>query len=274
MTTNQTNIPEPTSRTEVVVGKRDGETVIAAWMDDDDTPWAMQYPDGGFQWCSWEILRLTLTDIRVVPMAGLEARPTKVANCARCDRIEAHALGIEGLLGRRRDQLAKARGEINRLTDRIAELESAKPEPGPWLRGDELAAIMPTLKAGDVAEMGYKGHTATGELWADRGLLVLWAITVRTFTGKPGPCVDALRIIERAPEPEPEWAEDHVVMVKFRERSGGGWKVARRDEDGEWITRDDVNSLPTDLLAERFEVRRLSPEAHAELLTIVRGEEA
>ena len=76
------------------------------------------------------------------------------------------------------------------------------------------------------------------------------------------------------PEPKFEWAEDHVVMVKFRERSGNGWKVARRDEDGEWITRDDVNGIPADLLAERFDVRRLSPEAHAELLTIVRGEQA
>lgn len=74
-------------------------------------------------------------------------------------------------------------------------------------------------------------------------------------------------------EPEPEWAEDQVVMVKFRKHSGGGWKVARRD-GGEWITRDDVNSLPADKLADRFEVRRLSPEFHAELLAIVRGEQA
>lgn len=65
-------------------------------------------------------------------------------------------------------------------------------EPGPWLRGDELEAVMPTLKAGDVVEVEYKGNTATGKLWP---------VGLRTNTGKPGPYADALRIIERAPEP-------------------------------------------------------------------------
>ena len=77
-------------------------------------------------------------------------------------------------------------------------------EPGPWLRGDELEAVMPSLKAGDVVEVDERGHTATGELWADRGLLLLWATAVRITTGNPGTYIDALRIIERAPEPEPE----------------------------------------------------------------------
>ena len=78
-------------------------------------------------------------------------------------------------------------------------------EPGPWLRGDELEAVVSTLKAGDVVEVEHDGHKATGELWAgDHGFLSLWAYTIRTTTGKPGPHIDALRIIERAPEPEPE----------------------------------------------------------------------
>ena len=82
-------------------------------------------------------------------------------------------------------------------------------EPGPWLRGDELQAAMPTLKAGDVVEVGYKGHTATGELWsAGLGCLVMWRRTVRTSKGEPDFYVDALRIIERAPEPEPEPGAD------------------------------------------------------------------
>ena len=77
-------------------------------------------------------------------------------------------------------------------------------EPGPWLRGDELEAVVPTLKAGDVVEVEHDGHKATGELWAGyHGFLSLLAYTIRTTTGKPGPYIDALRIIERAPEPEP-----------------------------------------------------------------------
>ena len=154
--------------------------------------------------------------------------PTKVAGCARCDRIEAHALGIEGLLGRRRDQLAKASEDIDQLKARIAELEDSKPEPGPWLRGDELRAVMPTLKAGDVVEVDCRGYTATGKLWAHSPSgLSLWSSIVRTSDGNPGLCVDALRIIERAPEPEPgadipnevveaalaaiPWASDHQL---------------------------------------------------------------
>ena len=154
--------------------------------------------------------------------------PTKVAGCARCDRIEAHALGIEGLLGRRRDQLTKAREEIDQLKARIDELEATKPEPGPWLRGDELEAVMSTLKAGDVVEVEYEGHTATGELWAHSPSgLSLWSSVARTSDGDPGLCIDALRIIERAPEPEPgadipdevveaalaaiPWASDHQL---------------------------------------------------------------
>ena len=64
---------------------------------------------------------------------------------------------------------------------------------------------MPTLKTGDVVEVESKGHTATGELWAPRGSisLALWGLTVRADPGESGGYVDALRIIERAPEPEP-----------------------------------------------------------------------
>ena len=77
-------------------------------------------------------------------------------------------------------------------------------EPGPWLRGNELEAVMPTLKAGDVVEVEFEGHTATGKLWAHSPSgLSLWSFIVRTSDGNPGPYIDALRIIERAPEPEP-----------------------------------------------------------------------
>lgn len=195
MNTTPTQIPEPTSPTEVVVGKRDGQAVVAARMDDDDAPWAMQYPASCFQWSSWRQLCGGLTDIRVVDVPELAAEINRLTD--RVADLEAAAIYAEGV---HQGEMASQRA---RLEARIAELEEDKPEPGPWLRGDELEAIMPTLKEGDVVEVEYMGHTETGELWADRGLLMLRAITVRTFTGKPGPCVDALRIIERAPEPEP-----------------------------------------------------------------------
>ena len=77
----------------------------------------------------------------------------------------------------------------------------------------ELEAVVPTLKAGDVVEVKYKGHTATGELWAHSPSgLSLWSSLVRTSDGNPGPYVDALRIIERAPEPEPG-ADIHFEVV-------------------------------------------------------------
>lgn len=202
MTTNQTPIPEPTSLTAVVVGKRDGETVVAAQMCNDDTPWVVERRHRFPVWRSWTDLCRELTDIRVVDVAE-EARPTKVAGCARCDRIEAHSLGNEALLGRRRDQLAKAREEIDQLKARISEV-AAKPEPGPWLRGDELKTAMPTLRAGAVVEVDDRGHKAAGELWAfGSNGLSLGSIVVRWSDDRPGPYVDALRIIERAPEPEP-----------------------------------------------------------------------
>ena len=77
-------------------------------------------------------------------------------------------------------------------------------EPGPWLRGDELEAVMPTLKAGDVVE--FRGAGTLGEFSGkltstNEGDLRLAGWMVRTNTGKPGPYADALRIIERAPEP-------------------------------------------------------------------------
>ena len=209
MTTNPTPIPEPTPLTTVATGKRDGETVVATRMDGGKIPWLLRGERGFRLWCSWNTLSDELTDIRVVDVAEVVARPTKVAGCARCDRIEAHALGIEGLLGRRRDQLTKAREEIDQLKARIDELEATKPEPGPWLRGDELEAVMSTLKAGDVVEVDCRGYTATGKLWAHSPSgLSLWSSIVRTSDGNPGPYIDALRIIERAPEPEPEPGAD------------------------------------------------------------------
>lgn len=157
MTTNPTPIPEPTSPTAVVVGKRDGETVVAA--------------------VDAEINRLTgrIAELEAMVTRGMESRA--------------------------------------RLGARIAELEDAKPKPGPWLRGSELEAVMPTLKAGDVVEVEFEGRAATGVIrWSD---------------GKSGSFADALRIIERAPEPEPgadipnevveaalaaiPWASDHQL---------------------------------------------------------------
>ena len=157
MTTNPTPIPEPTSPTAVVVGKRDGETVVAA--------------------VDAEINRLTgrIAELEAMVTRGMESRA--------------------------------------RLGARIAELEDAKPKPGPWLRGGELEAVMPTLKAGDVVEVEFEGRAATGVIrWSD---------------GKSGSFADALRIIERAPEPEPgadipnevveaalaaiPWASDHQL---------------------------------------------------------------
>ena len=148
MTTNPTPIPEPTSPTAVVVGKRDGETVVAA--------------------VDAEINRLTgrIAELEAMVTRGMESRA--------------------------------------RLGARIAELEDAKPKPGPWLRGNELKAVMPTLKAGDVVEVDCRGYTVTGKLWAHSPSgLSAWSSIVRTSDGKPGPYADALRIIERAPEPEP-----------------------------------------------------------------------
>ena len=88
-------------------------------------------------------------------------------------------------------------------------------EPGPWLRGDELEAVMLTLKAGDVVEVESKGHTATGELWAPRGSisLALWGLTVRAAPGESGGYVDALRIIERAPEPGADIPDEVVAAA-------------------------------------------------------------
>ena len=77
-------------------------------------------------------------------------------------------------------------------------------EPGPWLRGDELEAVMPTLKAGDVVE--FRGAGTLGEFSGkltstDEGDLRLAGWMVRTTRGTVGRRLDALRIIERAPEP-------------------------------------------------------------------------
>ena len=185
MTTNQNHIPEPTSPTEVVVGKLDGVTVVAAMMADHGLRWVAKHPNGGYGWRSWPELREELTDIRVVPVD----EESKYG-----DGDLPYGLTVSGF----RSYL-DWRGEHYTRTSDIA----VKPEP--WLRDDELKAIMPTLKEGDVVEVKYKGHTATGELWAHSPSgLSLWSSLVRTSDGNPSRYVDALRIIERAPEPEPE----------------------------------------------------------------------
>lgn len=130
------------SATDLVAEAR--ELLAAAdGLTDPGTP---EIPTGALDWMvSAHRLLAALADevdrLRVVD-ATKEQRKTKVANCARCDRIEAHSIGNEALLARRREQLAKARERISELEARIAELETDKPEPGPWLRGDELKAAM------------------------------------------------------------------------------------------------------------------------------------
>ena len=138
MTTNQTNTPEPTSPTAVVVAK-----LVAS-------------PKTGVDCCLWS---KAFTGKYSMELGGFKIAPYN--------------------------------------------------EPGPWLRGDELEAVMLTLKAGDVVEVDCMGHTATGELWAHSPSgLSLWSSLVRTSDGNPSRYVDALRIIERAPEPEPEPGAD------------------------------------------------------------------
>ena len=77
--------------------------------------------------------------------------------------------------------------------------------------GDELEAAMSTLKAGDVVE--FRGAGTLGEFSGkltstDEGDLRLAGWMVRTTRGTVGRRLDALRIIERAPEPEPELGAD------------------------------------------------------------------
>ena len=101
-------------------------------------------------------------------------------------------------------------------------------EPGPWLRGDELEAVMLTLKAGDVVEVDCMGHTATGELWAHSPSgLSLWSSLVRTSDGNPSRYVDALRIIERAPEPDPGADIPDEVVAAAVEAATREWDSGR-----------------------------------------------
>lgn len=173
-----TTIPKPTSPTEVVVGKRNGETVVAALMYNDEKPWALRHPGGGFRWRSWSEVCDELTDIRVEDVPELAA-------------------------------------EIDQLKARIADLEAAKPEPGPWLTGDELKAVMPTLKTGDVVEVEWQGHAASGELWAHSSEgLSLWDSVVRFRDGEASTSVHALRVIKRAPEPGAD-IPDEVVEAAW-----------------------------------------------------------
>ena len=193
MTTNPTPIPEPTALTSVVVGKRGDETVAATRMDGSEIPWCLRGDLGFLLWCSWGWLCDELTEIRLMP-------PVEVS--AEINRLTGRIAELEAMVTHGMESRA-------RLGARIAELEDAKPEPGPWLRGDELEAVMPTLKAGDVVEVDCRGYTATGKLWAhSTSGLSLWSSIVRTSDGNPGPYIDALRIIERAPEPEPEPGAD------------------------------------------------------------------
>lgn len=180
MTTN----PEPTALYAVVVGKRDGETLIAVRADDDYTPWALII-EGRCEWHRWDTLCDELTDIRVVPV----------------------------------DEMA------------------AKPKPGPWLTGDKLKAIISTLKEGDVVEAGFRGRKASGDLHPSGGEgLKMWSTVVRHVDGTPGLYVDVLRIIERAPEPEPEPGADirfEVVDAAFNRlvaKDGDAWGLAQSDK--------------------------------------------
>lgn len=253
MTTNQTPIPEPTSPTEVVVGKRDGVTVVAAMMADHGLRWVAKCPNGGYGWRSWPELREELTDIRVVPVAE---------EAAEINRLTGRIAELEAMVTHGMESRA-------RLVARIAELEDAKPEPGPWLRGDELEAVVPTLKAGDVVEVDYEGHTATGKLWeACPGSLLMGMVIIRWSDGKPGSYVDALRIIERAPEPEPEPGADipdEVVAAageKIMELAdefirGEVLRAALAAADAKRAELSDIAAAPTLLAELADEVERL-----------------
>ena len=128
-----TDIPEPTSPTAVVVGNRNGETVVVAQMDDDDTQWAMQYPDGGLQWCSWETLRRELTDIRVVDAAELAAEIDQLK--ARIAELEsAPALSVEqvSVLDSARMCLMERHWEVSEAIEKaFPEAFELEPEPEP-----------------------------------------------------------------------------------------------------------------------------------------------
>lgn len=174
---------EPSALTDVVVGKIAGGTAMAVHMDSDDEPWNVQTGDGYYQWLSWTDLCRELTDIRVVDVAELADTPKTGVDCCLWSKAFTGKYSME--LG----------------GFKIAPYN----EPGPWLRGDELLAVLPTLKADMVVEVEYRGRTVTGKLHADGSTaLILWDMYVRYGDGCKAGRVDALRIIERAPEPEPE----------------------------------------------------------------------
>lgn len=107
----------------------------------------------------------------------------------------------DGLRGR-----PKARKEMDQLKARIKELEAMVAEPGPWLTGEELKTIMPTLKEGDVVGvrtnwLGEFNGALMSAVYGDG--LYLARRHVRNWDGSVGDDIQALRVIERAPEPEP-----------------------------------------------------------------------
>lgn len=189
MTTNQTDIPEPTSPTFVVVGNLNGQTVVAVRAGHAEIPWLLL---GGWVWRSWGTLRDQLADIRVVDVPEVAA-------------------------------------EIGQLKDRVVDLEAA-------------AIYAEGVHQGEMASQRARFEARIAEL--------------------------------EAAKPEPEWAGDQVVMVRFRKYSGNGWTAAYRADEGKWTLHGHGPGLSTDDLADLYEVRRLSPAAHAELLAIVRGEQA
>lgn len=71
MTTNPDIPDEPTSPTEVVVGKYNGQTVVAARMAGHAIPWIIQQGFGRYVWRDWPRLCDELTDIRVEDVADL-----------------------------------------------------------------------------------------------------------------------------------------------------------------------------------------------------------
>lgn len=130
MTTNQTPIPEPTSLTSVVVGKRDGETVVALLAHDDGYPWVAQTGDHRHCWRSWTGLCRELTDIRVVPVAEVAAQIDQLK--ARIRELEvAPALSEEQVEALRCAEKWLRKGGLAVLVLRDAFPDVfAEPEPG------------------------------------------------------------------------------------------------------------------------------------------------
>lgn len=200
MTTEQNSIPEPTS-TEVVVGKINGQTVIPKRVDYRGLQWEVEYPTGVHIRMNWPALRRALTNICVVDLA----------------------------------RIFETIRYIQDLEASVAHPSKNVTEPGPWLTGDELKVVLPTLKAGDAVEVRGRGDLGdfSGELRTgiDAAVLTLAGWCVRSTRGGIGATLDALRIIERAPAHREVWhsGDDVGDLVRICKMTGARVDVSHVD---------------------------------------------